>query len=381
MRILQVTNLFDPVHGGVATSVYQLSRHLVKRGHVVTVYTSDYKMSHDFIDAASGVDVRVFKSYLNLANFYVTPDLLFTRKFVAEFDIIHLHNYRSFQNVVIGSYARKQDTPYVLQAHGSLPHIISKRGLKTIFDNLWGYRLLSRAERLIAVTGMEMQQYVRFNIHLPGKIELVPIGVDLSEFSSLPIRGEFREKYGIGLRERIILFVGRIHKIKGLSFLINAFAGIAGQFEDTWLVIVGPDDGYTDELRQIILRLGVSRRVILTGALYGRAKLQAYMDSDVVVLPSVYEIFGTVILEAWACGKPVIVTAQCGMASTVNNQAGFVVVAENKQLEEAIIHLFNDNELRDSFGRKGKQLVSETFNWEKISAQMENVYTNVLCGQ
>src|SRR3972149_1869933 len=125
MKILEVTNLFAPVHGGAAEAPYQLCKQLAKRGHEVTLYTSDFKLSQEYITPIPEVKVYGFKTWLNLANFHITPGIMKrAKREIKSFDIIHLHNYRTFQNIVICFYARKYGMPYVLQVHGGVLPIV-----------------------------------------------------------------------------------------------------------------------------------------------------------------------------------------------------------------------------------------------------------------
>jgi glycosyltransferase involved in cell wall biosynthesis len=263
--------------------------------------------------------------------------------------------------------------PYVLQAHGSLPRIVSRKMLKKLYDSLWGYRLLKDAARVIAVTPAEAEQYQAMGIN-ENKIKIVPHGIDLTEFADLPQRGEFREKYGLGEEQRIILYLGRVHKIKGLDLLAQAFADLARNKNDVRLVVAGPNDGYLTELSKLTTDLEINDRVIFTGPLYEQDKLKAYVDADIYVLPSVYEIFGITVLEACACGTPVIVTDRCGIAGAIDGQAGLVVPYDKNRLKNAREQLLNDDKLRQKFGEQGKALAREKFNWEKAGEEVERIY-------
>jgi len=153
MKILQVTPYFPPAYafGGPVKIAYQISRELIKRGHEVVVYTTDAKdfdsrLETDSSNTIEGMKVHRFRnlSFTLIKKFklFITPQLaLFARKEVKKFDIIHLYEYRTFQNVVIHHYAEKYDVPYVLQANGSIPRI-GKNELKWIYDAFFGYRLL-----------------------------------------------------------------------------------------------------------------------------------------------------------------------------------------------------------------------------------------------
>jgi glycosyltransferase involved in cell wall biosynthesis len=251
--------------------------------------------------------------------------------------------------------------------------------LRQGYNFLWGHRLLSDAAKLIAVSRMEVEQYKDTGID-EHKIETIPNGIDLSEFDNLPKRGEFRSKYGLSDNQRLILYLGRIHKIKGLDLLTKAFAALAKSSDDIKLVITGPDRGYLSSLKKLVADLEISDKLLFTGPLYGQEKLKAYIDADVYVLPSFYEIFGQTVLEACACGTPVIVTDRCGLADVISGQAGLVVPYDQEQLENALTNILNNNKMRREFGEKGKLLVRERFNWEKIAEQIESVYQRVRHG-
>ena len=203
---------------------------------------------------------------------------------------------------------------------------------------------------------------------------------DLSEFDNLPERGEFRTKYGLDANQKIILFLGRIHRIKGLDLLIKVFSDLAKFLDDVKLVIAGPDDGYLTSLKKLVADSEISEKVLFTGPLYGQEKLKAYVDADVYILPSFYETFPMTLLEAMACGTPVIVTDRCGIADVINGQAGLVVPYDKDQLRDALLHMLSDDQMRLRFGEKGKLLVREKFNWEKIAEQVEGVYRGVQHG-
>jgi len=224
---------------------------------------------------------------------------------------------------------------------------------------------------------MEAEQYKGMGVS-EDKIEIIPYGIDLSVFDNLPERGEFRRKYDLGSAQRIILYLGRIHQIKGLDLLAQAFTDLSKALSNIKLVIVGPDDGYLPALKKLITDLGINDKVLFTGPLYRQGKLEAYVDADVYVLPSIYEIFSITLLEAFACGTPVIATDRCGIADVINGQAGLVVPYDKEQLQQALLHMLDDHKMRLQFSERGKLLVREKFDWEKIAEQVERVYEDIL---
>jgi len=388
MKILQVIPYFVPAwsYGGPVPAVYNLSKELVKKGHEVTVYTTDALEAKNRIREAEeiidGIDVRRFKNLSDTIaynhNIFLSPGIIpEVKKRLKSFDIIHLHEYRTIQNIIVHRYAMKYGIPYVLQAHGSVPRVMAKKRLKQLYDNLWGYKLLRDALRVIALTETEAEQYKSMGV-TEDKIEIIPSAIDLSEFENLPERGEFRRKYGLNCDQKVILYLARIHKIKGPGLLVKAFAGLAKELDTAMLVIVGPDDGYLPSLKELIKEQDIEEKVLFTGPLYGKKKLEAYVDADVYVLPSVYETFPLAVLEAFACGTPVIVTDRCGIADMVNCQAGVVVSYDKDQLSNAMLRILSDDEKRREFAEKGKLLVREKFNWQKIAEQAEHIYLGCL---
>lgn len=384
MKILQIMPTFIPSRFGGVSQFYNLSKNLVKRGHKVIVYTTDIKDRYSRLsNIKGGRDIDGIKVYYfkNVSNSLATKHRLSVpkgmsaaiKRELSNFDIIHLHNVRTFQNVIIHHYAKKYDIPYVLQARGSLLTFFHKGWQKRIFDVIWGHRILEDASKLIASTPIEAAQYRNMGIN-EDKIEIIPNGIELSEFNNLPERGEFRRKHSLGDNQRIILFLGRIHKTKGLNLLVRAFAETSRLLDNAKLVIVGPDDGYLPSLKKLIADLGISNDVLFTGHLYGEDKVEAYVDADVFVLPSVYEIFGNVVLEACACGTPVIVTDCCGTADAVDGQAGLVVPYDKDQLRDGLLNMLNDDEMRLQLGEKGKLLVRERFSWSIIAERIEDIY-------
>ncbi|MFC1904249.1 glycosyltransferase [Chloroflexota bacterium] len=378
MNILQVTAFFSPVHGGSAEVPYHLSKGLAKRGHQVTVYTSDSKLSPDYVNNLPAAKIHAFKTWLCVAKFYITPGIIRNaKKNIRRFDIIHMHNFRTFQNIVMHHYAKKYGIPYVLQAHGSFATFFQKGLLKKLFDAFWGYDLLKDAARVLAVTKAEAQQYKEITLS-QDEIDIIPYGIDLSEFDNLPQRGEFRKKYNLSSDQKVILYLGRIDKVKGLDLLAQAFTQVLNDLKKVILVIAGPDYGYRTTLIHLTKALEIEGKVIFTGPLYGRNKLEAYVDADVYVLPSSYEILGITVLEALACGTPVIVTNRCGIAETVNGQAGLVVPYNQEQLQTELFRILLDTKLRRMLGERGKLLVREKFDWDKIVEQVESVYQKAL---
>lgn len=388
MNILEVSNFFKPFWetGGVTKVNYELSKNLVKKGHNVVVYTTNgYRKILDVIPNKriniDGIDVYYFNNYLKrffqkgglLAPLYA-PIVL--KKEINKFDIIHIHEHRTLLAVFVYYYAKKYKVPYVLQSHGSVLPFYKKNKIKCMFDYIVGNSILNGASKLIALNEIEMQQYIQMGVH-KSKIEMIPNGINIEEFKCLPDRKSFKEKYSIKKEDKIILYLGRIDKIKGIDLLIEAFSKLAVELTNVQLVIAGPNNYYSSEIKHNISNLGINRSILFTGPLYGKDKLEAYVSADVYVLPSRYDIFGITILEACACGTPVVVTNGCGLAGFVDGRVGYVVEYDSIQLQNSIRKLLVNDNLRMEFANRCKHEI-EDFYWSQIITKFESLYKECL---
>ena len=176
----------------------------------------------------------------------------------------------------------------------------------------------------------------------------------------------------------MILFLGRLVAKKNPDVLIAAFArSRANSATPTRavLVLAGPDEDadYGRRLKERCTELGLGDDVRFTGALYGQEKWQAYRDADVFVLPSQNENFGNTAAESAACGTPVIVTDQCGIAPWIDGRAGVVVPCDVDAIENALASLLSRPRLREQF-QEGCAGVTRELSWEEPVAQLESLY-------
>ena len=383
MKILMVVASYSPLFGGPTTVINALSRELAKRGHEVSIYTSDNFDSSSRIKESGktveieGVKVSYFKNISNkLAynhNIYLSPMLIKeTKNNLKNFDIIHFHGYRTIQNVIVHHYAKKYNVPYILQAHGSVLPLFQKQRLKKLYDWVWGDNILKNASKVIALTKTEAEQYEKMGVD-GNKIEIMPNGVDLSEYENLPKRGEFRSKYAIRDDEKIVLYLGRLNKTKGIDLLVKAFKDISKELNNVRLVLVGPDDGYQSALEELIQSLKVDNKVLFTGFASNDEKMAAFVDADVFITPS-FSGFPVTFLEACACGTPIITTNNGDELEWIHDKIGYVVEYDKEQLRDAIIKVLSDEGLRRRFREEGRKSVREKFGWDGIVKEIERLY-------
>ena len=390
MKILQVTNFFKPSweSGGPARVAYEISKKLVERGHEVTVYTTDgFKWRID-VEKNKPADVDGIKTYyfrnlssyltrkMNLPIPYYLP--IVARRTLRDFDMIHIHEYRTVLAIVVHHYAKKYGIPYILQPRGSIPRA-SKSKQKKLFDALFGRAIIKDASKIIASSKLESDQYWDVFPDLEGeKIVHIPNGIDLETYQNLPKKGEFRKKYSIAEDEKVILFLGRIHKIKGIDILIEAFSKLKEELQGVKLVIAGPDDGYLDRLKLMVDKLSIEDDVIFPGPLYEKEKSEAYVDADVFVVPSKYESFGNVVLEAMAHNTPVVVTNSCGVSEWLSSAEIINPTVDSLYVKLSEILKKSKSENLKSKRRMKKDV--EKFSWETIVDRIESIYYEIVGG-
>ena len=380
MKILQVIAYFTPQKGGDVNVCYNLSKQLARRGHEVTIITSDFEFDKEYAASIEkdGVKVIPFHCIANICAFLVTPSIgKWLNDNINKFDLIHLHNFRSYQNNMVCHYAVKHSVPYIVQAHGSVLPYFAKIQLKKLYDLVWGNKILRDAAKAIALTSTEVNQYIKMGVD-ENKLELIPNGIELSQYRNLPSYGDFKNQLNINSNEKVILFLGRIHKIKGLDLLLDSFADLLREIRDCKLIIVGPDDGYLTTLKKQTVDLGIENRVLFTGPLYGPDKLKAYIDADVFVLPAVYDCFSVTLLESMACGTPIVTTNNGDKLDWIHNRVGIVVDYDKTQIRNATHKILTDDALRKSFGEEGKRLVRDIYNWDNIVQELIELYEKLL---
>lgn len=376
MKILQVIQFFAPKFGGTVDVVYNLSKELSKRGHEITIITTDLNYAKDYVSELEneGVKVIPFKCVFNFASFLYSPSMNNWLKLnIQKFDLVHLHNFRSYQNNIVHKYSKKYDVPYILQAHGSVLPFFQKQKIKKVYDHFWGYKLLEDASTVIALTETERKQYKEMGVP-EDKIEIIPNGINLSEYQNLPERGKFRKKYNINNNEKVILYLGRINKIKGIDLLIRSFVDVSKELKGTKLVIVGPDDGFKNCLINLLKKLQLEDTILFTGPLYNKDKLSAYVDADAYVLPSFYETFPNTVIESCACGTPIIITDRCGISDMVKDKVGLVVEYEKTSLTTGLIKILRDDTLKNDLNKNCKGFVLEKFSLNDVITKVEEIY-------
>ena len=394
MRILNVTQSYAPFFefGGPPVKVRALAEGLARRGHQVSVLTTDWGLEQRFEKTPKeapasqgpygrgleigGVAVVYLAKWLHYRAASWNPGLRkYLRAELKNFDVAHIFGLYDLLGPGTAAECRKHGIPYVLEPIGMYLPIVRNLWLKRIYHRFLGREMVEGASLVVATAEQERRELVCGGI-AKEKILLRRNGVDAP--SVLPQRGNFREEFQIPANAKLVLFLGRLSEKKSPDLLLKAFAGATGSGPGRGrradLAFVGPDEtGMKARLRKMAKSLGLGERVHFSDALEGEAKWQAYRDADIFVLPSQNENFGNTAAEAVAAGTPVIVTDQCGIAPLLEDVAGMVVKHDEKDLRGALARLLEDNGLRTKL-KEGCKIAYHRLDWEEPLAEMEAAY-------
>jgi glycosyltransferase involved in cell wall biosynthesis len=388
MKIVQVVPYFYPAwsYGGPAKLVYDTSSELTRQGHDVTVYTSDAfdatsRMPED--KKISDFHVRYFRNLSNWLAFHVNayfPTALFLRApfELKNFDIIHIHDFYTAANIWVTWWARWYHIPYVISVHGCLE--VQRRQQKSILKNLFlkffGASMLSHASMLVATSDNEETAYKTFGIP-KKKIARIGHGVNRAEFETIKTSEYCRKQFKIPQNSVVYTFVGRLHPIKGLDLLIEAFAGL--NTKNAFLVIAGSDEGFLSTIKKIIRERKITKRVLLLGPTTGETKARLFKASDVFVYPSRSEGFSLGILEAASIGLPLLITTACHFDEVGRRRAGIVVDVAVSSIRGGLsqMNAYSGKE-RVAIGVRAAALIAQKYSTEAIGDQLVQLYIKML---
>src|SRR3954470_16420237 len=260
LRILHVTPYFAAAwaYGGIPRIVHSLARGLARRGHHVTVCTTDARDERSRTSAprerrtADGVEVRTFANVSNRLAYHLQLFLprgldTFLSRHAASFDIAHLHACRNAPGVIAARRLRQHGVPYVLAPNGTAPRIERRRIAKLAFDLVAGHRVLRGAARVLAVSDAERRQLSSLGV-ADTAVRVIPNPVDLEEFADPPRRGVFRARIGRQAGP-LVLFLGKLTPRKRLDVVVRAFADL--RRPDATLAIAGNDMGAGASVRAL----------------------------------------------------------------------------------------------------------------------------------
>jgi len=361
IKISVVTPYFYPdwEYGGTPRAAFELARALADRGHEIRVLTTGKRSDTKIVD---GIEIRYCR---NLSNYLAHRHRLFLpaglrnqlRQLLSDCDVLHIHEFRSTLTVPAVNAARKAGLPYVISPHGGLQHL-GKQTAKRFFDLVWGQSILNHADGILVLSEKEKTDALSFGME-ESRIRRLPNAIDTAAYTSLPGRTSHR---------KTILFLGRLNRIKGIDILLEAFKGI----NRVQLVLAGPDDGEA-------ANIPTSPNILKTGFLDHPAKLQAIVDSDIVVLPSRSEASPVVLYESLLCGRPVVVSSACELPMSRPADYGILQFQSLNpaDLREKLLFALSDRHLSNN-AAVGREFVLREFSPRVVAEHAERIYEEVI---
>jgi D-inositol-3-phosphate glycosyltransferase len=390
--------------GGMNVYVHQLTRTLGKLGVHVDVFTrsQDEHVPHVLHDLGyhnrvvhipAGPEIPLPKTELER---YIPKFVQGIKSFAEskniQYDLIHSHYWMS--GIAAIELSEYWNIPFLHMFHTLV--LMKNRIARTPQEMEGEYRIvgekkvIAHANRIIAATLAEKSQ-LEFLYDAPSsKISVIPPGVDTRHFYPIP-KDEAREVVGIPDDAHMILYVGRIEPLKGIDNLIKAISIIQHDNDPNCcphsLVIIGGEPNAKPEemnaemarLQDLVEDLNIENFVIFLGKQDQHMLPYYYSAAEVVVMPSHYESFGMVALEAMACGTPVVASQVGGLAFLVRDgETGFVVPGNDFQgMANRLMELMKDKELRIKLGNKSTEY-AQMYAWEIISSKIIEVYNQML---
>ena len=360
---------------------------MAQRSHKVAIYTSLHNPTsgapdrpEDWRRTASDVKLHLFPAHFPHRWGYSPAMGRSLNADVSDFDVVHIHSLFLYHFLAAGRASLRHHVPYIVRPHGSLDPFLAARGRgrKWLVNILFQDRLLRHAAAIHYTSEEERRQAEPYTFGRPALI--IPLGVDSKEFTRLPASGAFRRRHvSIGDR-RILLFLGRINYKKGLDILARAFGIVVRNWKHVHLVIAGPDNyGMRRQLEQWLIEENVINHVTFTGMVVGDDKLAILKDADIFLLPSYTENFGIAVVEAMACGLPVVISDRVDIWREVEAAgAGRVTPCDAERFASAVLELLVNDQRRQECGCRAARAAKEVFDWELIGDRLERGYQTVL---
>jgi len=370
--------------GGMNVYIRELSRQLCRRAHTMDIFTRRTEPDTPPVLEIDGrtrviqIEAGPFDAQKGSLYQYL-PDfrsgvIRFQEEQGRSYDLVHSHYWLSGW---VGQ---------ALKARWHVPHVIMFHTLGEVKNRahssqhepdyrIAGERLVAQgADRIICASEGERRALVEHYGVPASRAVQVPCGVDTEHFSPQS-RAQARAELGLPQDEPLVLYVGRIEPLKGIDILLRAAAAMDGRF---CLLVVGGDNRELTrkaELRELAAELGITGRVFFRDAVSHERLPLFYNAADICVVPSYYESFGLVALEAMACGVPVVASRVGGLLETVQDgQTGYLVPWRCPEPFAERLELLLDNEsLRQSLGRMARSAV-ERYRWAEVAARVEEIY-------
>jgi len=386
---LLFSSLFLPSEqDGLSYSTRHLVKEFIAKGTDVTVYTTNWRWNSSDISRFKSDKLQIHAAHFNNSFDLSFGAILTFWRTVRNFDLVHFNSIYSVSTAVGALLCRAFRVPYTISPSGNfLPSIdpednrgISGAAKKRLFFKLLAKEALKKASMIICQSQSEMEVFrKRTSLH---NVTIIPNGLDPSTYLEVVDPSIIDQKLGFGRRKNMCLFLGRFSEEKALPFLLEAWALVIKRQPDATLVLAGPcDGGFHARLKGYVEKLPDQASVVFPGAVSGDLKIALLQNCKCLLLPSYFESFGNVVLEALASGRPVIASAGTPWQSLESYRLGKWIKWEKEIWANAILELMSDDYYNtQTFRNYSRQWVADNFEWDHIADQYLRLYSNTLMG-
>jgi glycosyltransferase involved in cell wall biosynthesis len=291
---------------------------------------------------------------------------------------VHIHALFSFATLPAAYWAHRRGVPYVIRPLGTLNEwgMRNRRPwLKKLSFTVLERRIIHNASMIHYTSAQERHEAELLDIEAPSTV----IPNALPDRAWVGASRDFRERHPELRDRRVILFLSRVDRKKGLDLLLHAFATVRREVSNIALVVVGNgDDAFVAELKADAETRGIAEDVLWTGFLAGEDKASALAAAEIYALPSYSENFSIAVAEAMAAGIPVVISDQVGIHTDIAAaSAGLVTRCDANDVAAALIRLLADPDLCTAMGQNGQRLVSARYSQAAVTSEVLDVYNRI----
>jgi len=376
MNVLHVLTSIDPIHGGTVEAVRSAVAATAKLGIRSDVLSIE-KPKPDWF---SNWPVTVHSLENSYGYYRYTPELVpWISEHAASYDAVVVHGVWRYPSFGVWRALRNSNTPYVLFTHGMLdPWFRSgyplKHLKKSLFWNLFEHRVLRDARTVIFTTEMERTRAAQSFRPYSCRETVAGLGIPEPPADFDCQADAFFHQFPLLRSKRLILFLGRVHRMKGCDLLIESFGQIAMADPRLHLVIAGPDEeGWIPVLSRLATDLGIANRITWTGHLNSKTKWGALRAAEAVALPSHTESFGISLVEALACGTPVLTTNKVGICDDIAEYRAGLVGSDTAEDFARILKIWSSHspQVQQEFQRQARACYVDRFQLEQFGARIQ----------
>lgn len=359
---------------GVTRTVYNLNKYLNKKGVEARIFS--------FNDGQQGVSEYIRDEHTNIMLF-PRASFFSKNKFESyilsddfDYDVVHFHIMWMIDKNTILKALDKKNIPYVITAHGSYaPNLLNTLKKKLSMMTLEG-QYLRKASLIHALCNEEKTNLMEFGINT--SIKVIPNGISENEAIKISAARNYPNPYDQHFFN--IVWVGRIREDKNVCGIINSLRFIEPHVRESIRIhIIGNgDDSYIESLKSLCIEFGLDKYVVFHGPKYKEEKYSYVLNANAYLQPSYSEGVSFSILDAMACGVPIILSRQTNMTYYYDQKFFIMTEPHPEDIALSIIRVVSDRELRETLSLNSRRMIKSVFNWDNLIDEYLTMYRDVI---